>query len=76
MGTCRGILVGGCQVATGVHMHALVQDLGIVPGFLEQDGVGGVEADGPVAGVFVKDILDQVNDGRVIVLGLVHEPHR
>ena len=49
-------------------------DLGHVPGVLEQDDVSSIHADGPVAGVFVKNILDQMNDGRVIMMGPAHEP--
>ena len=30
---------------------------------IEQDDISGFEADGPVAGVFVEDILDQLHDG-------------
>ena len=41
---------------------------------LEQDHVSGSQADGPVAGVFVKDVLDQMDDGRNIVTGQEHEP--
>ena len=37
--------------------------LGFVSGVLEKDDVGGIETDGPVTGVLVEDILDQVNDG-------------
>ena len=55
-------------------MFAQVGDLGPAPRVLQWDDVG-VEADGPVAGVFSRDILDQVNDGCVIVMRLVHEPH-
>ena len=49
-------------------------DLGHVPGVLEQDDVSSIQADGPVAGVFVKNILDQMNDGRVIMMGPACEP--
>ena len=49
-------------------------DLGHVAGVLEQDDVSSIQADGPVAGVFVKDILDQMNDGRVIMMGPACEP--
>ena len=48
-------------------------DLGHVPGVLEQDGVGGDEADSPVGGALDDDVLDLVNNGLVIVMGLVHE---
>ena len=37
--------------------------LGFVSGVLEKDDVGVIETDGPVTGVLVEDILDQVNDG-------------
>ena len=47
-------------------------DLGHVPGVLEQDDVIGIEADGPVAGVLVRDALSQINDGDV--MELVCEP--
>ena len=50
-------------------MLVQVGDLGHVPGVLEQDDVSGIQADGPVAGVFVKDVLDQIDDGRVIAMG-------
>ena len=36
---------------------------GFVSGVLEKDDVGVIETDGPVTGVLVEDILDQVNDG-------------
>ena len=62
-------MVGGCQQAITARVYLLVQvgDLGHVPGVLEQDDVSSIHADGPVAGVFVKDIVDQMNDGRVIM---------
>ena len=37
--------------------------LEFVSGVLEKDDVGGIENDGPVTGVLVEDILDQVNEG-------------
>ena len=40
-------------------MLAQVGGLRHVPGVVEQDNVSGVEADGPVAGVLVEDVLDQ-----------------
>ena len=49
-------------------------DLGHVPGVLEQDDVSSIQAEGPVAGVFVKNIQDQMNDERVIMMGPAHEP--
>ena len=72
----RGITIGACQQAITARVYLLVQvgDLGHVPGVLEQDNVSSIQADGPVAGVFVKNILDQMNDGRVIMMGLTHEP--
>ena len=36
--------------------------------------VSSIQADGPVAGIFVKNILDQMNDGRVIMMGPGLEP--
>ena len=33
-------------------------DLGHMAGVLEQDDESGIQADGPVAGVFVSDVLD------------------
>ena len=56
-------------IATWLRLLIQVGDLGHVPGVLEQDDVNGIQADGPVAGVFVKDVLDQMDDGRVIVMG-------
>ena len=63
-----GVLEGSCQDAIAARVHLLVQvgDLGHVPGVLEQDDVIGIEADGPVAGVLVRDVLSQMNDGDVI----------
>ena len=57
-----------------VYLLVQVGDLGHVPGVLEQDDVSSIQADGPVAGVFVKNILDQMNDGCVIMMGPVREP--
>ena len=71
----RGVAIGSCQQAITARVYLLVQvgDLGHIPGVLEQDDVSSIQADGPVAGVFVKSILDQMNDGRVIMMGPVHE---
>ena len=51
-----GVMIGGCQQDITVRVYLLVQvgDLGHVPGVLEQDDVSSIQADGPVAGVFVK----------------------
>ena len=72
----HGVAIGGCQQAITARVYLLVQvgDLGHVPGVLEQDDVSSIQADGLVAGVFVKNILDQMNDGRVIMMGPAHEP--
>ena len=72
----RGLMIGGCQQAITARVYLLVQlgDLGHVPGVLEQDDVSSIQADCPVAGVFVKNILDQINDWHVIMMGPVHEP--
>ena len=72
----RGVATGGCQqaITAGVYLLVQVGDLGHVPGVLEQDDVSSIQADGPVAGVFVKNILDQMNDGRVIMMGPAREP--
>ena len=72
----RDVMIGGCQQAITAKVYSLVQvgDLGHVPGVLEQDDVSSIQADGPEAGVFVKEILDQINDGRVIMMGPVREP--
>ena len=69
-------MIGGCQQAIATRVYLLVQvgDLGYVPGVLEQDDVSSIQADGLVAGVFVKNILDQMNDGWVIMKGPAHEP--
>ena len=71
-----GVLEGSCQgaIAAKVHLLVLVGDLGHVPGVLEQDDIIGIEADGPVAGVLVRDVLSQINDGDVILMELVCEP--
>ena len=72
----RGVAIGGCQQAITARVYLLVQvgDLGYVPGVREQDDVSSIKADGLVAGVFVKNILDQMNDGRVIKMGPAREP--
>ena len=72
----RGVAIGGCQQAITAQVYLLVQvgDLGHVPGIHEQDNVSSIQADGPLAGVFVKNILDQMNDGRVIMMGPAREP--
>ena len=72
----RGVAIGGCQQAITARVYLLVQvgDLGHVPGDLEEDDVSSIQADGPVAGVFVKNILDQMNDRRVIMMGPAREP--
>ena len=72
----RGIAIGNCQQAITARVYLLVQvgDLGHVPGVLEQDDVSSIQADGPVAGVFVKNILDQMNDRWVIMMGPAREP--
>ena len=62
------------QDAYGIRLLVQVEDLGHVPGVLEQDDVSSIQADGQVAGVFVKNILDQMNDGRVIMMGPAREP--
>ena len=55
-----GVMIGGCEqaITTWVYLLAQVGDLGHVPGVLEQDDVSSIQADGQVAGVFVKNILD------------------
>ena len=70
-------MLGGCQQAITARVYLFVVqvgDLGHVPRVLEQDNVSSIQADGPVAGVFVEDILDQMNDGRVIMMGPAREP--
>ena len=67
----HGLAIGGCQQAINARVYLLVQvgDLGHVPGVLEQDDVSST-----VAWVFVKNFLDQMNDGRVIMMGPASEP--
>ena len=73
VGLCdHTVKVGGCQEAIATWVQ--VGDLGHVPGVIEQDYVSGSQADRPVAGVFVKEVLDQMDYGRVIVMGHAHEP--
>ena len=69
-------MIGGCQQAITTRVYLLVQvgDLGHVPGVFEQGDVSSIQADRPVARVFVKNILDQMNDGRVVMMGQVREP--
>ena len=73
----RGVPVSGYQdpIATRAHLLVKVGGLWHVPGVLEQDDVSGVEADGPVAGVLVENVVDQVNDGCIIVMGYAYEPN-
>ena len=73
VGPCdHTVKVGGCQEAIATWVQ--VGDLGHVPEVIEQDYVSGSQADRPVAGVFVKEVLDQMDYGRVTVLGHAHTP--
>ena len=72
----RGVAIGGCQQAITSRVYLLVQvgDLGHVPGVLEQGDKSSIQADGPVAGVYVNIILDQMNNGRIIMMGPARVP--
>ena len=62
----RGLdnLVGGVKILLLLGYNCLSQwYTGICFWVLEKDDVGVIETDGPVTGVLVEDILDQVNDG-------------
>ena len=59
-----GIQIGGRQDAIAAERDLLVWvgDPGHIPVVLEQHNVGGIEADGSVTGVLIKDVLDKVSD--------------